>query len=116
MRAALKHQYTGREMTVREVFDSLDVDDSGYLDRDELEMAGASPCFPAFLALPAAAISPFLPPASLLSLRCLLLLSLLSLPLRPRCPCVACGCCLCFPAPLPARIIPVCCQSSTLFM
>lgn len=39
MRAALKHQYSGRKMNVREVFASLDLDDSGSLDRKELEAA-----------------------------------------------------------------------------
>ena len=39
MRAALKTHYSGKAMTVRQVFDALDDDDSGYLDRAEVEKA-----------------------------------------------------------------------------
>ena len=39
MREALKALYSGKEMTVRQMFDELDEDGSGYLDRAEVEKA-----------------------------------------------------------------------------
>jgi Ca2+-binding EF-hand superfamily protein len=39
MKEALKAHYKGKDMTVREVFDALDDDGSGYLDRTEIEKA-----------------------------------------------------------------------------
>ena len=39
MREALKAHYKGKDMTPRQVFDSLDEDGSGFLDRAEVEKA-----------------------------------------------------------------------------
>lgn len=39
MKEALKSMYVGKDMTTRQVFDSLDVDQSGFLDRQEVERA-----------------------------------------------------------------------------
>ena len=39
MREALKAHYKGKDMTPRQVFDSLDEDSSGFLDRAEVEKA-----------------------------------------------------------------------------
>jgi Ca2+-binding EF-hand superfamily protein len=39
MKAALKQHYAGKDMTTRQVFDALDEDKSGFLDRDEVAKA-----------------------------------------------------------------------------
>eukprot|EP01046_Picozoa_sp_COSAG06_P053824 COSAG06_NODE_9405_length_1909_cov_20.006630_1_plen_126_part_10 len=39
MKEALKAHYKGKDMTPREVFDALDEDGSGFLDREEIEKA-----------------------------------------------------------------------------
>eukprot|EP01052_Picozoa_sp_SAG31_P056178 SAG31_NODE_15932_length_731_cov_0.613924_2_plen_99_part_00 len=41
MREALKAHYKGKDLTPRAVFDLLDEDHSGFLDRDELEKASS---------------------------------------------------------------------------
>ena len=41
MREALKAHYKGKDFTPRAVFDLLDEDSSGFLDRDELEKASS---------------------------------------------------------------------------
>ena len=39
MKQALKAHYTGKDMTTRQVFDTMDADNSGRLDREEVEKA-----------------------------------------------------------------------------
>jgi Ca2+-binding EF-hand superfamily protein/outer membrane protein OmpA-like peptidoglycan-associated protein len=41
MKEALKAHYRGKEMTLRQVFDTMDEDKSGYLDQDEVGQAAA---------------------------------------------------------------------------
>ena len=36
MREALKHSYSGKEMSIKDVFNELDEDNSGFLDREEV--------------------------------------------------------------------------------